>query len=59
MMADTKPTRFVVNYGNLKSFKFNDTTYTVNQFIPITKELCANMQGGWRGGAEGERHGER
>ena len=43
METNTKPTRIVVNDGNLKSFKINDTTYTVNQFIPITKELCANM----------------
>lgn len=43
IQTNTKPTRIVVNDGNIKSFKIEDTTYTVNQFIPITKELCANM----------------
>ena len=42
--TNTKPTRIVVNDGNLQSFKINDITYTINQFIPLTKELCANMK---------------
>ena len=43
IQTNTKPTHLVVNDGKLQSFKIQDTTYTLNQFIPITKELCKNM----------------
>ena len=41
--TNTKPTQLVVSDGKLQSFKIKDTTYTLNQFIPLTKELCKNM----------------
>ena len=41
--TNTKPTSIVVNDGNLKSFKIKGITYTINQFVQLTKELCVNM----------------
>ena len=38
-----KPTQINCNDGNIQSFKIKDTTYTINQFIPMTKELCNHM----------------
>lgn len=38
-----KPRSLIVNDGNLKSFEIDKISYTINQFIPITKELCENM----------------
>ena len=43
MQTNTKPTHLVVNDGKLQSFKIQGTTYTLNQFIPMTQELCKNM----------------
>ena len=43
IQTNTKPTNLVVNDGKLQSFQIQGTTYTLNQFIPMTQELCKNM----------------
>ena len=52
--TNTLPTkRILVKEGVIQSYDLNNTTYCINQNIPMTKQLCANMNIAYTGQSMG------